>query len=187
MRQNTAKIEPILTIADLESMPEDGNKYELIYGDILVSKAPSIKHQRLLHKLQFHLETLLIEHPIGILIPGAGVIFDNFNGVIPDLIYVSHERFKEIVSGERFIDAPELVIEILSPGSENIRRDKNVKRRLYGEKKVKEYWILDPENELVEVYKLQKLNLKLTGKYKGKEKIKSSIFQSITFAVEQIF
>jgi Uma2 family endonuclease len=88
-----------LTNADVESMPDDGNRYELIDGELYVSAAPGFLHQ------------------------AAG----------------------------RFRAAPEIVIEILSPGTSNIRRDRHVKLSLYNANGVEEYWIVDPENRSVEI------------------------------------
>jgi Uma2 family endonuclease len=70
-------------------------------------------------------------NPIGEVIPEAGVIFSDFSGVIPDVVYISNEQSKEIASGDRIKGAPDLIIEILSPGPENERRDRQVKRQLY--------------------------------------------------------
>jgi Uma2 family endonuclease len=84
------------------------------------------------------------------------VIFDDFNGVIPDLVYFSNERRKHILKGERFCGAPEIVVEILSPGSSNERRDRQVKRKLYSSRGVHEYWIVDRESRTIEVHRKRK-------------------------------
>src|SRR6185369_5914074 len=118
-----AKLEPILTIADLDAMPEDGNRYEIIEGELFVSCAPGLKHQRIVVNLLFTIQKYLELNPIGEVLPGPGVIFSNFSAVIPDLIYISNERSLEIATGERVEGAPDLVIEILSPGAENEHRD----------------------------------------------------------------
>src|SRR5919109_4041974 len=88
----------MLTVTDLESMPEDGNRYEVIDGDLYVSPAPSYWHQFCLMRLGYWLTHYLLNNPIGELLPGIGVIFDVFNGVIPDLVYFSMERKKSILA-----------------------------------------------------------------------------------------
>src|SRR5947207_11659879 len=125
-----ANIEPILTIADLDVMPDDGNRYELIEGELFVSCAPSLKHQVIVGNVDHLLRSYLDRNPIGMVVPGPGVIFSKFSGVIPDLIYISNKRWAEI-AGDRVEGAPDLIIEILSPGPENERRDRQVKRQLY--------------------------------------------------------
>lgn len=141
-----------LTNADLEAMPEDGNRYEVIDGELYVSSAPGYIHQIVLINLAMAIGIYLREHPIGRVLPGVGVIFDDYNGVIPDLIFVTNERLRKTLAGGRFHAAPEIVIEILSPGKSNERRDRHVKRSLYSARGVTEYWLIDPENQIVELY-----------------------------------
>src|ERR1700735_891197 len=141
-----------LTNGDLESMPDDGNRYELIDGELYVSSAPGFLHQNILVNIIAAFLDYLRGHPIGRILPGVGVIFDDYNGVIPDLIFVTNERLRKTLSGGRFHAAPEIVIEILSPGSSNERRDRHVKRTLYATRGVAEYWLVDPENHAVELH-----------------------------------
>ncbi|MBI4907709.1 MAG: Uma2 family endonuclease [Acidobacteria bacterium] len=144
--------ELMLTVSDVESMPEDGNRYEVISGDLHVSTSPSRLHQGLLGRLFHQIQLYLDRNPIGELMIGLGVIFDEFNGVIPDLVYYSNER-KKMIASVRLTGAPELMVEIVSPGSKNEQRDRNVKRVLYSENGVSEYWIADPEAKMIEVYR----------------------------------
>ena len=154
-----AKLEPLLTIADIDSMPEDGNRYELIEGELFVSRAPSLIHQGTVRNVLFLFTQYLRENPVGEIFPGPGVIFSDFSGVIPDLVYFSYERGKEIATGDRITGAPELIIEVLSPGTENRRRDEHAKRQLYKKYGVKEYWILDPQKLTVQIFRTARLKL----------------------------
>src|SRR5271165_2078781 len=113
-----------LTIADLESAPDDGNRYELIEGELHVSTAPGFFHQAILMNLAVLIANYLRQNPIGRIVPGVGVIFDDFNGVVPDLVFLTNETRKLIVKGGRLTAAPEIAIEILSPGASNERRDR---------------------------------------------------------------
>jgi Uma2 family endonuclease len=148
-------VEDILTVSDLESLPEDGNRYEVIDGDLYVSTSPSYFHQVSLARLQYRMTHYLEENPIGEVVAGLGVMFDEFNGVIPDLVYFSNER-KKSIGGLRLTGAPEIVVEVLSPGDKNEQRDRKVKRRLYSDHGVSEYWILDPDAKTVEVFRAVK-------------------------------
>jgi Uma2 family endonuclease len=65
-------------------MPEDGNRYELIEGELFVSRAPSLTHQDVVADFIFEFKQYLHENPIGKVWPGPGVIFSDFSGVIPD-------------------------------------------------------------------------------------------------------
>lgn len=149
----TKQIGPLMTIADLELMPDDGKRYELIEGELFVSRAPDLKHQSISGNLMADLTNYLRQNRIGKAWATPGVIFSDFNGVIPDIVFATNERLQQIRTSGRLTGAPNLVIEILSPGTENAKRDRVVKRQLYGKYGVQEYWIIDPENRTVEVYR----------------------------------
>ncbi len=180
-------IEPLLTVADLDIMPDDGNRYEIIEGELFVSRAPTLTHQSVSGNLFRSVDTYLIQNPIGRLWLTPGVIFSESSGVIPDLVFVSHERRNEIASGDRITGAPDLVIEIVSPGAENERRDRLAKRQLYGKYGVKEYWIVDFENRTVEVYLLEGRTLKLQSILTAQDEITSSVLPGYRCKVEAIF
>ena len=180
-----ARIEPVLTIADLDAMPEDGNSYEIIEGELFVSRAPSLKHQRVFRKLLVAISAYLDLNLIGEIIAGPGVVFSDFSGVIPDIAYVSNRRLVEIAKGERLTGAPELIIEILSPGADNERRDKHAKRQLYRKYGVREYWVVDPASLTVEVYSTAKL--KLVATLHGEDDLVTSILPAFRCPVHNIF
>ncbi|HXU40462.1 MAG TPA: Uma2 family endonuclease [Blastocatellia bacterium] len=180
-------IEPLLTIAELDSMPDDGNRYELIEGELFVSCSPNRIHQTVSGNLFFSVRSYLIDNPIGEIWATLGVIFSEFSGVIPDLVFVSHERRNEIASGDRVMGSPDLVIEIVCPGAENERRDRLVKRQLYGKHGVKEYWIVDFHNRTIEVYVLQGQMLQLQSILTEKDELTSSVLPGYRCKVETIF
>lgn len=145
--------EPLLTVDSLEGAPDDGNRYEVIQGELHVASAPSWLHQDVLYRLLVAIGGYLEANPIGLLRPGVGVILDEFNGVIPDLVFVTNQRRDEILAGGRLMGPPEIAVEILSPGASNERRDREIKRELYLRKGVLEYWIADQESRTIEVHK----------------------------------
>ncbi len=98
---------PLLTVAYLETLPDDNNRYELIAGELFVSRAPGLPHQLVLQRLQVALVNFLEVNPIGIVAPGAGAVFSDYDSVIPDLVFVRNERWDKIVANETFVAAPE--------------------------------------------------------------------------------
>jgi Uma2 family endonuclease len=154
-----AKIEPLMTVADLDACPDDNNRYELVGGQLFVSRAALLPHQLVLTRLQVSLGNYLESNPIGIVVPGPGAVFSEYDAVIPDLVVVRKERWDSIVADEKFVGAPDLVIEILSPGPENRKRDLIVKRQLYATYGVEEYWVIDTQNRSVQVYRIDGQNL----------------------------
>lgn len=183
----TTRIQPVLTIADLDVMPDDGNRYEIIEGELIVSRAPSLLHQIIISNIIALIRNYLDTNPIGIVVPGPGIMLNDVNGVIPDVVFVSDEKRRETAFGEKLTCAPELVIEILSPGAENERRDRVVKRQLYGRFGVEEYWIVDPANRFIEVYRLEEQVLVLTGSYTEQDEVSSSVLPGFRCAVQDIF
>ena len=181
------KIEPLMTVADLEAMPEDGNRYEVIEGELFVSCAPGLTHQQVSMNIAFFIRRYLESHPIGLVFATPGLIFTDLSGVIPDVVFFRHERSEAIVSGERLTAAPDLVVEILSPGPENIRRDQIAKRQLYARHGVAEYWMVDPSTQTLEVYRLQSGSLELVATLKDEDELTSPFLPGFTCVANAIF
>jgi Uma2 family endonuclease len=181
------RIEPALTVDDLEIMPDDGSRYEIIEGELYVSRAPGLTHQEVLGNIYYFIKDFLNKNSIGRVLFTPGVIFNDYNGVIPDLIFISDERRDEILSNERLMGAPELMIEIVSPGAENNRRDRIVKRQTYGKFGVQEYWVVDPENRSIEIYNLRAQSLELTATLTEGDQLTSAVLPGFQCAVTNIF
>jgi Uma2 family endonuclease len=182
-----ARIEPLMTVDDLDAMPEDGNRYEVIEGELFVSCAPGLSHQRVFGNIFKAFVNYLESNQLGEIIATPGLVFDQYSGVIPDVVFFTHRRGAEIIAKERLIAAPELVIEILSPGSENLARDRVAKRQLYAKHSVKEYWIVDSANRAVEVYRLQNVMLELVVILRGDEELTSPLLPDFKCAVAGFF
>jgi Uma2 family endonuclease len=183
----SARIEPLLTIEDLDACPDDGNRYELIEGELFVSRAPAIPHQFAVQNLQVEISLYLRDNPIGKIVPGAGAVFSKYDAVIPDLCFVRNERWAEVVSEVRFTSAPDIVIEVLSPGAENRRRDLSVKRQLYAKYGVAEYWVVDAENTSVEIYRSAGQRLELFATLIDEDAITSPMLPGFALPVSAVF
>jgi Uma2 family endonuclease len=177
----------LFTVADLDLMPEDGNRYEIIEGDIFISRAPSLLHQLAVQGFAKNIGVYLDHNPIGIVVPGPGVIFDEFNGVIPDVVFISNDRRARVASGLKITGAPDLAIEILSPGPDNERRDREVKRRLYAKFGVQEYWIADLEKRHIEIYRLSDGVLELAETLGENDEITTDLLPGFRCPVQSIF
>jgi len=183
----SARIEPLMTVDDLEAMPEDGNRYEVIEGELFVSRAPGLPHQLVSVNVLYELRKYLDQHSIGTVVPTPGLILSKYSGVIPDIVFFTHARGAEIIANDRLNAAPELVIEILSPGRENLARDRVAKRQLYAKHSVREYWIVDSQNRAVEVYRLQNSILESVVILRGDEEISSPLLTGFRCAVADFF
>ncbi|MEW6210646.1 MAG: Uma2 family endonuclease [Acidobacteriota bacterium] len=180
-------IEPIVSVADLDAMPDDGNRYELIEGEILMSRAPAITHQLISGNLFAAIKTYLDRNPIGKVIATPGLILSNYDAVIPDIVFIRNERFDEIVSDEKLIAAPDLVIEILSPGAENERRDRTSKRQLYGRYGVREYWVVDPKGRSISIYRPSRRGLRLAATLGEPDEIRTPLLPGFSLDVASAF
>jgi len=150
------------TIRDLELMPEDGNRYEIVDGGLYVSKLPDLYHQIVCSKIVAFLERWNERTGKGIAIFNPGVIFTNDNAVVPDVVWVSYELLANALQENgKLHSCPELVVEVLSPGPENERRDRELKLKLYSRRNAKEYWIVNWRERTLEVYRRENAELKL--------------------------
>lgn len=181
------------TVDDLECIPEDTNRYELIGGKLFVSRAPHLDHQLLIGNLIFQFGLYLRENPIGIIVTTPGVIFSPKDAVIPDLVFATHETVKKNVAGEeekfegKFIAAPELMIEILSYGKQDVKRDRVFKRQLYGDYGVKEYWVVDGLFNTIEVYRLEDGGQQLVKRFEIYETIETPLLPDFSLKLSDIF
>ncbi len=104
-----------LTYDDFLLFPDDGKRHELIDGEHYVTPSPNTKHQRV-GQPDFLMRSWLEEHPVGqVFYAPFDVVFSRFDVVEPDLLYVSNERMKEIVTAQHVTGAPDIVVEIGSP------------------------------------------------------------------------
>ncbi len=137
---------PLMTLEDLQRLPDDGNRYELIEGELYVSAAPRDKHQRLSMDFCDWLSPFAKKHKLGRVYHAAFDVFPDPGAqtcVEPDLIFISQERL-HIVRDEGVFGPPDLVIEILSEST--YKTDMTTKRDLYRRTGVKEYRVAHPGN-----------------------------------------
>jgi Uma2 family endonuclease len=142
---------PKLTYEDLLLFPDDGLRHELIDGVHYVTASPVTRHQRILRRLSYAIEAWLVEHPVGeMFFAPFDVVLSRFDVVVPDLIYISAER-SQALDAKGMFAAPDLAVEILSPSTR--RRDEELKHRLYERTGVSEYWLIDPDRDVVSVHR----------------------------------
>lgn len=143
-----------LTYDDLEHMPDDGNRYELIGGELIVSPAPIRNHQKLSHRLQLLLGNHVAKHDLGdVYAAPVDVRLSRHNRVQPDLLFIRNDR-RDIYGPTGPVEgAPDLVVEIISPSSRVMDRIR--KAALYADAGVPEYWLVDPMERKVEMLVLE--------------------------------
>jgi Uma2 family endonuclease len=141
------------TYAEFARLPDDGNRYEVIAGELYVTPAPGSIHQQVSIRLSSLFERFCEEQGAGIAFHAPyDVLFGEGDYMEPDVIFVRRDREDEVIKDHGAVAAPDLVVEILSDSTE--RRDRGIKRERYAAYGVSEYWIVDTDARQVEVYRL---------------------------------
>lgn len=176
------------TSADLEAMPDDGKRYEIIDGELYVSKQPHYHHRFACSELLGLLREWNLQTDAGIAIVTPGLVFGDGDDVVPDLVWISKERLAtSLDEAGRFRSAPELVIEVLSPGSTNERRDREAKLKLYSQHGVQEYWIVGWRKREVEVYRRERAMLRLSETLFGEDTIQTPLLPGFAASISRLF
>lgn len=151
-------VAPKLTYRDLQAMPNDGKRYELIDGEVYMTPSPSRKHQQALGNIYFAVRAFAEERDAGeVYFAPFDVVFDERNALQPDLLFVRKDRLK-LIGHAHVKGAPDLVVEVLSPSTASY--DRETKLQVYARAGVSEIWFVDPERRTVEV-----LNLGADGRF----------------------
>jgi Uma2 family endonuclease len=140
-----------LTYDDFLLFPDDRKRHEIIDGEHFVTASPNTRHQVLVGRLYFAIEWFLRQHPgVGrVFVAPFDVVFTRWDVVEPDLLFIAGDQ-ADILTDTNVQGAPALVVEILSPGTRNT--DEQIKRRLFERAGVREYWLVDPELDVVKVF-----------------------------------
>ena len=138
------------TVKDYMSMPEDGKRYQLLDGEMVLAPSPTTRHQIILGRLHILLTSIFADRGLGLVVLAPlDVVLSDHDVAQPDLLFVSNER-SGIVEDANVQGAPDLVVEILSPST--AAYDQGYKLALYGRHGVREYWLVDPNAETVQVF-----------------------------------
>jgi Uma2 family endonuclease len=177
------------TIQDVEALPDnEWIRYEIIDGELLVTRSPHHKHQQVTGRIFAALDDWSVESGLGEASIMPGLIFSDADNVAPDVVWVSSERLAQIQDeAGHFRGAPELVVEVLSPGKNNEDRDRLAKLKLYSTQGVREYWIIDHIAQRVEVYRRDQAQLSLVVTLLIDDVITSPLLPNFTCQVARLF
>ena len=175
---------PLFTYDDLVRMPNDGKRYELCDGELVVSPAPAPKHQRVAARfgdLLFRAE----EAGFGqVFYAPTDVVFGRYKATQPDLLFIRGDRL-QIVTETNIQGAPDLIVEILSPSTR--ADDFGWKRTLYAREGVPYYWVADPENKTVQPYTLHEGDYVVDRVLRPGDTLSCPLFPGITADVAWLF
>jgi Uma2 family endonuclease len=146
------------TVDDYMALDEEQN-HELIRGRLVVTPSPTFRHQHTNHELARLVGNHVDEHDLGYCVEApADVVLGDDTVLQPDFLFVSEERFPDLYDGHSLTGPPDLVAEVLSPGT--VKRDRIEKMDLYGEAGVEWLLFVDPDARFVEVFRLEEASRK---------------------------
>ena len=176
------------TVTDLELFPEDGKRYEIINGELFVTRAPHWKHQEVSGNVYAVLKDWSRKTGLGRSAVAPGIIFSATDSVIPDVVWASNQRLEECLDESGHLtDAPELVVEVLSKGVKDKQRDLELKRKLYSIQGVQEYWILDYQQQQIRVYQREQAVLQLAVTLFAEDTLTSPLLPEFSCIVRELF
>jgi Uma2 family endonuclease len=176
---------PRFTYEDYKVLPED-KRYEIIEGELLVTPAPTARHQGILLELLVKLSTHVKTNGLGKVLPApTDVILSHENVVQPDILFVGKQRLEIVNPAGGIHGAPDLVVEILSPSTAG--RDQLVKRKLYGKYGVREYWVADPAAASIEVLVLRDTGLETWRVFPMGTTLSSPLLPDMQVSVDEVF
>jgi len=177
--------EKVWTYEDYLKLNDD-KRYEVINGRLYEMPAPTPWHQRILSYLHYKFYDFVNSKNMGVVLPSPiDVVMKEFIVIQPDIVFISKERM-EIIGEKAIIGSPDLVVEIVSPNT--IRRDTVVKKGIYESFGVKEYWIVYPDERVIEVWVLgESGRYELYSLAEKEGKVKSKILEGFEVDLKEVF
>lgn len=183
MGQNAKTI--LLTYEDYAHLPNDGRRYELYEGRLVVTPAPTPKHQLVLGNLYQVLRRHIDAGRLGqLLFAPIDLILNPSTVLQPDLIYLRSDRLG-LVTDRGVEGPPDLIVEVLSPATE--RYDRQAKMQIYATAWVVNYWLVDPDRRNLEAYELVEEGYQQVASLQGQAVFESSLFFGLAISLEDLW
>ncbi|MCS6848221.1 MAG: Uma2 family endonuclease [Anaerolineae bacterium] len=177
------------TAADIALLPQNEfTRYEIIDGDLHMSRQPSWEHQNTCGRIYAELLIWSRSSKLGEPSINPGILFSDVDNVIPDVVWISFERLKALKDpAGHLTGAPELVVEVLSYGEQNEARDRQAKLKLYTVYGMQEYWIADWRLKQMEIYRRERDRLRLTATLFAQDELTSPLLPGFACPVGRLF
>ena len=172
------------TVKDYMSTPE-GARYQLLDGEMILAPSPTSRHQNIVLRLSLALSQFVQANSLGrVWFAPLDVVLSNYDVAQPDILFVSNAR-SGIVTEANIQGAPDLVVEILSPGTATY--DRGYKQALYSRHNVREYWLVDPDADTVEVLAESQEGLATVASYDAAGTLTSPLLEGLAIELAGIF
>jgi Uma2 family endonuclease len=178
-------VRPRVSFADLERAPEDGRRYELYDGEVLVVPSPLPYHQ----VVALNIVELLRRHTAtrgGVTLAAPlDIVFSEYDVVQPDVVFFTARR-RQLVEMDRAIrHAPDIAVEVLSPST--AATDRGRKMQMFARYGIPEYWIVDPAARTLEIFALGEGGYALATRATGWGEVHSSTLPDLRVELGQVF
>ena len=167
------------------ALPDDGNRYEVVQGVLMMSPAPETAHQGVIQRISHYLDERIFAPRIGLVFTGPiDVVLSAHTTVQPDVLVVLKEHTNRI-QPKRIVGVPDLAVEVISPGSATY--DRLVKYSAYERAGVPEYWLVNASERTIEVFVLEEGQYRSSGAFTGSQILQSKIVPESPIPVAQFF
>jgi Uma2 family endonuclease len=179
------RISTKFTYEDLQAIPPDRNRYEIVDGELIVTAAPIPLHQRILRRLTVLLDQHIQKHGLGeIYFAPLDIVFSPGTVLEPDLIFIRQSRL-HIIGEKNLTGPPDLVVEVLSDST--VHLDRQVKPKQFALYGVPEFWLIDPVGKTVEIFRLREGAYELAMRLSYKDDLESPLFPGLTLPVSSLW
>ncbi|HYL44347.1 MAG TPA: Uma2 family endonuclease [Ktedonobacteraceae bacterium] len=173
------------TYSDYAALPEDGQRYEIVNGVLLMTPSPGGAHQDAVGEIFYHLRTHLKLSGLGMVrLAPFDVELSPEDVLQPDVFVVLNAHLDRVLE-KKVVGAPDLVVEVASPGTAAF--DRLTKSNIYAHAGVSEYWIVNTERHTVEVLVLEDGKYRSLGIFRGEQILPSRIMPDLPIGVERFF
>ena len=178
-------LSPLTTYDDYRQLPDDGKQHQIIGGELYMTPAPTPYHQEISLNIAAPMREFANQNQSGkVYTAPIDVILSMTDIVQPDLVFVARDRLN-IITKKNIVDAPDLVVEVLSENTETIDRQK--KLALYEKHGVIEYWIVDPQDKTIEQFIVKEDSFKLNETVSGTQKLSSVVLEKFMLTTDEVF
>ena len=171
--------------ADLLALPEDGRRYEIHGGELVVVPSPLPRHQLAARAVFLLLHSYARETGGDALFAPLDIVFDEYDVAQPDVVFFRAERRHLIRPDAVTRHAPDLAVEVLSPST--AAADRGGKMRMFARHGVREYWIVDPVLERIEIHALEDGAYRRAQAASGDDTVRSVLLPDLAFQAARAF
>ena len=181
------KLATRLTYEQYRALPENGNRYEVVQGELLMTAAPLVSHQRILRNLFSILDKHIAAKDWGeVYFAPIEIYLGDEDFVQPDLVCVAKSHL-EIVKEKNIVGAPDLVVETLGVSPSTARTDRVLKMNTYARHHVPHYWIVDPAAQTLEAFEWNQGAYRLSAARAEAEDFAPILFPDLTIHLTDLW